>query len=218
VIFWDLPIDRPENRVGVRLLGWTNLFITRIFHSLTILRMPKLPRVGPAILVCNHTSGLDPLFIQACLPRLVIWMMAREYYDIKLLRWVYRTIEAIPVERSGRDMAATRSALRALKNGRVLGIFPEGRIPDTPGMLPFQTGVALMAIKARVPVYPVYIDGTQRGKEMREAFSSPNHARVTFGPPVDFDRSSTYHEALEAATEKIRQAINILANVKGAGI
>lgn len=211
VIQWGMPIDRPENGLAVRLLGWTNLALTRIYHHLSIRRPPCLPRQGGGILVCNHTSGLDPLLIQSCCDRLVIFMMAKEYYELKPLNWVYRAVRAIPVERSGRDLAATRAALRTLEQGRVLGVFPEGKISTTRELLPLQTGVALMAIKAEVPVYPVYLDGTQRGKEMFEAFTQPHRATIAFGPPVEFDRSSTSRAALAQATEKIRDAINILA-------
>jgi 1-acyl-sn-glycerol-3-phosphate acyltransferase len=211
VIRWGLPIDRPENRLSVRLLGWANLAFTRLFHQVTIRRPSCLPRRGPAILVSNHVSGLDPLLIQSCCDRLVNFMMARVYYDLKGLNWVYRTVEAIPVERSGRDMAAMRGAIRALEQGNVLGVFPEGKISPTRELLPFQTGMALIAIRTGAPVYPVYVDGSQRGKEMVPAVLKPNRATLAFGPPVEFDRSSTSRPALEAATEKIRSAINILA-------
>jgi 1-acyl-sn-glycerol-3-phosphate acyltransferase len=210
VIHWGKPYDRPENRLPVRLLGAANLAIARLYHQVRIIVPPRLPASGPAILVSNHTSGLDPLLIQSCCGRLITWMMAKEYYDFKLLRWVYRTVEAIPVERSGRDMAATRSALRALKDGRILGIFPEGKIEVSRDLLPFQTGVALMAIKANVPVYPVYLDGSQRGKEMVPALLIPNRATVRFGPSVEFDRSDTSKEALEIATEIVRNSIKDL--------
>ncbi|HZL34315.1 MAG TPA: lysophospholipid acyltransferase family protein [Tepidisphaeraceae bacterium] len=215
VIAWGRPIDRPENRLDVRLLGWANLAFSRLYHQVHLRRPPCLPPTGPAILVSNHVSGLDPLLIQSCCKRLVIWMMAHEYYDVKALGWVYRTVRAIPVERSGRDLAATRAALRALHDGHILGIFPEGRIAASRELLPFQTGVALMAIKAKVPVYPVYLDGTQRGKEMLQAVLLPNQAAITFGPPVNFDRSSTSRDALDVATEKIRDAIKCLATFKG---
>ena len=211
MIRWGLPNDRPENRLSVRLLGWANLAFTRLFHQVTIRRPACLPRRGPAILVSNHISGLDPLLLQSCCDRLVSFMMAREYYELKGLNWIYRTVEAIPVERSGRDMAAMRGAIRALEDGNVVGVFPEGKISPTRELLPFQTGVALMAIRAGVPVYPVYVDGSQRGKEMVPALIKPNRATIAFGLPVEFDRSSTGRPALEAATEKIRTAINILA-------
>ena len=92
-------------------------------------------------------------------------MMASEYYKIKAMKWMYELIEAIPVDRSGRDMAATRAALRALGKGHVLGIFPEGKIAPNRELLPFQSGVAMLAIKTKVPVYPAFLDGTQRGQE-----------------------------------------------------
>ena len=185
--------------------------IARIYHQ-TIVRTPQpLPRHGPAILICNHTSGLDPLLIQSVCPRLIVWMMAREYYEIRALKWVFKAIEAIPVDRGGRDMTATRAALRALENGRVLGVFPEGRIEKTRELLPFQTGVALMAIKTGVPVYPAYLDGTQRNKPMLRAFVQRNRATLTFGPQVQFDRTSTSKEGLQAATERLTEAV---ANLK----
>jgi 1-acyl-sn-glycerol-3-phosphate acyltransferase len=212
VIYWGLPIDRPENRLSVRLLGVTNLLFTRYYHQVSVRRRFALPSTGAAILVSNHTSGLDPLLIQSCCSRIVTWMMAKEYYELKGLNWVFRTIEAIPVERSGRDITATRAALRALNHGRILGVFPEGKISPTRDLLAFQTGVALMAIKAEVPVYPVYLDGTQRGREMVEAFARPARATVAFGPAIQFDRTSTTRPALEEATRIIRDSINILAS------
>jgi 1-acyl-sn-glycerol-3-phosphate acyltransferase len=142
-------------------------------------------------------------------------MMAAEYFDIRPLAPIFRTLGVIPVQRSGRDSASLRAALRTLEAGGILGVFPEGRIETSHDLLPFQTGVALMAIKANVPVYPAYLDGTQRNKEMLPAFLTPNHAILRFGPPVQFDRSSTSRDALDAATDRLRQAILAL---KSAGL
>ena len=198
---------RPENRLVIRALQAVCVLFARVYHQ-TIVRAPlRLPTDGPAILVCNHISGLDPLLIQSVCPRVIIWMMAKEFYDLKALNWIFRLIEAIPVARAGRDMAATRAALEKLKEGRVLGVFPEGRIERTRELLPFQPGVALMAIKTGVPVYPAYLDGTQRNKSIGRAFSERNRAELRFGRAVEFDRSSTSRENLEDATEKIRKAV-----------
>ena len=198
---------RPEDRLIIRLLQALDVCAARIYHQ-TIVRAPqRLPRHGPAILICNHTSGLDPLLIQSVCPRLIVWMMAKEYYEIKPLKWVFQTIGVIPVARGGRDLAATRAALRALEAGRILGVFPEGRIETTRDLLPFQTGVALMAIKAGVPVYPAYLDGTQRNKSMWKAFFYRNRATLTFGPAVEFDRSATSKEVLQASTCQMTEAV-----------
>jgi 1-acyl-sn-glycerol-3-phosphate acyltransferase len=114
------------------------------------------------------------------------------------------------VERSGRDLTATRAAMRALSRGAVLGVFPEGRIETSSDLLPFQTGVALMAMKTNTPVYPAYLDGSQRGLEMVPAMIRPGIAWIAFGPPIDFDRSSTSKADLEAATQKIETSVRDL--------
>jgi 1-acyl-sn-glycerol-3-phosphate acyltransferase len=175
-----------------------------------VLSPQQLPRNGPAILVCNHISGLDPLLVQSICPRVIIWMIAREYYEVKGLNWVFKQVGLIPVERTGRDLASTRASLRALADGKVLGIFPEGRIEPDRQILPFQTGVALMAIKTQVPVFPVWLEGTCRGREITEAVLRPCEASVSFGPAVEFDRSGTDREILEAATQKIEKAVKDL--------
>jgi 1-acyl-sn-glycerol-3-phosphate acyltransferase len=195
----------------IRLLHLADKLISRVWHHTVVLKRPRLPVAGPAILVCNHTSGLDPLLIQSVLDRVVIWMMAKEYYDIKAMTWVFKAIEAIPVDRFGRDSASVRAALRHLHNGRVLGVFPEGRIENSREMFPFQTGVAAMAIKTGAPVYPAFLDGTQRNKPMLWAFLWPNRATLAFGPTVELDRSSSSRENLEAATRKIQDAVQALA-------
>jgi 1-acyl-sn-glycerol-3-phosphate acyltransferase len=198
---------RPEDRLTIRFLQAIDVCVARIYHQ-TVVRAPqRLPRHGPAILICNHTSGLDPLLIQSVCPRLIVWMMAKEYYEIRALNWIFKAIGVIPVDRGGRDLAATRSALRALEAGRILGVFPEGRIETSRDLLPFQTGVALMAIKAGVPVYPTYLDGTQRNKSMWQAFFYRNRATLSFGPAVEFDRSATSKEVLQAATQRMTDAV-----------
>ena len=201
------PASRPEDRLAIRLLQAFDMCFARIYHRINVLSPQRLPKHGPAILICNHVSGLDPMLIQSVCPRLIVWMMAREYYEIRGLHTIFRTVEAIPVDRGGRDLAATRAALRALEAGRILGVFPEGRIETSRQLLPFQTGVALMAIKAGVPVYPAYLDGTQRNKKMLQAFLYPNVASLAFGPAVEFDTTSTSKEALQAATDRFTEAV-----------
>jgi 1-acyl-sn-glycerol-3-phosphate acyltransferase len=202
---------RFEDRLPIKLLQAANIFYARIYQHLTVLTPCLVPKQGPAILVCNHTSCIDPAFIQATYHhRAITWMMAKEYLDIKGAGWFFRTIGVIPVERSGRDTGPLRAAIRALEAGKVLGIFPEGRIARSRELLPFQTGVALMAIKTGVPVYPAYIDGTQRNKGMVQAVIERNETTLIFGPPVEFNRNGTSKENLEVATAKIKQAIELL--------
>jgi len=185
-----------------------NTLFARIYHNLTILHPSHLPRDGPAIVVSNHISGLDPLLIQsACRYRLITWMMAREYMELPAMGRIFRVLGVIPVDRGSRETGPLRRAFRQLDNGRIIGIFPEGKIAATRELLPFQTGVALMAIRSNVPVHPVYLDGTQRNKEMGQAFFQRTRAIISFGPEVEFDRSETSKEKIDAATDAIKSAV-----------
>jgi len=196
-------MGRPFTRGAYRLLH----YYLRGCHNVTALNACTLPREGPALLVCNHISGLDPPILQAACPRLITWLMAKEYYEVRAMRWFFRRISVITVERSGRDLAATRAAMRALSGGQVVGIFPEGRLAATGDLQPFQTGVALVAIKAGVPVYPACIEGTACGAGMLEAFLYRQEVRVAFGQAVQFSRSDTSRVMIESATAAIHAAV-----------
>jgi 1-acyl-sn-glycerol-3-phosphate acyltransferase len=198
---------RPENNLPSRILQCVNRMYARVYHRLEVISPSRLPPSGPGIIVCNHTSGLDPHLVQSACRRLISWMMAREYYEIRMIKPMLDAMGTIPVSRNGRDMSATRAAMRALARGQMLGIFPEGRIEPTRQLLPFQTGAAMMAIKTGVPVFPAYLDGTQRGHEMLAAFFCPHRARVIFGDPVQFPRSGDMHELLATATSAIEHAV-----------
>jgi len=203
-------VPTVDHLLSVRVLNAANSFYCRAFHHLDVIAPPPLPPTGPAILVCNHMSGLDPFLIQSVCPRVITWMMAKEFYDMPAVNWAFRLIRAIPVARAGRDATATRAAIRALHDGQILGIFPEGRIERERALMPFQTGVALMAIKTGVPVYPACLDGTQRGKPMLQAFLESNDAQAAFGDPIELNRCTTDKDALAESTNRIRAAVQAL--------
>jgi 1-acyl-sn-glycerol-3-phosphate acyltransferase len=204
------PVEELERRIVTRFGKRFVRALSFSFHRLRVKAPCPIPPRGGGILVCNHTSSIDPIFLQAACPRLITWMMAREYASIFGLKWFFNSIEPILVERSGRDMAATRAALRALKDGKILGLFPEGRIEKTNELLPFQTGIALLAIKSSAPIYPGYLDGSQRGKDMIEPFLLPQDVTVNFGPPIQLDAGTEGRERLESATQQIRDAVAAL--------
>lgn len=202
--------NRRENDLAIRFLQAVDVCFARIFHQVIVRSPPRLPKSGAAILVCNHTSYLDPMLIQSVCPRIIRWMMAAEYYDVIGMRWIFKTVGVIPVERSGKDLAATRAAMRALADGYVLGVFPEGKLETSRELLPFQSGVGMMAVKTGVPVIPAYLDGTQRGDEMAGTFLVPQKATLRFGPVMRFDSSGGDRGRMDAATSQIQSAIQSL--------
>jgi 1-acyl-sn-glycerol-3-phosphate acyltransferase len=210
----DTGFSRRETDLWFRFLkGWAASF-ARIYHGTSALQPCVLPARGPAILVCNHTSSIDPLLLQAFSPRLIRWMMAKEYFEYKAMHWLFNTVGVILVERSGRDMAATRAAMRALEAGYVLGVFPEGRIESSRDLIPFQSGIGLLALKTRAPVYPAFLDGTQRNREMIEAVIRPSAASITFGPALDLSDLENSKASVREATRRIQDAVEGLKNAR----
>ena len=114
------------------------------------------------IFVANHTTGYDPLILQVSSKfRPIQFMMAKEYYEKKPLHWFYKALRVIPVNRTGNDTASFRTALRALKDGACIGMFPEGKISEDGRMnVRGREGVALLAPMSGATVVPAYISGT----------------------------------------------------------
>jgi 1-acyl-sn-glycerol-3-phosphate acyltransferase len=197
---------RAEERPAIRFLHRLVDIYIRGYHNVSVVSPCEIPASGPAILVCNHVSSLDPMLLQWACPRLITWMMAREYY-VPGTRWLFDIIRTIPVERSKRDVVATRAAMRALEDGQVLGIFPEGRLAEGTTIGQFQTGVAMMALRSGVGVYPASVEGTMRDRGMLEAFFFPQRARVAFGQRLELSEAEFSKEAIERATGEIHGAV-----------
>jgi 1-acyl-sn-glycerol-3-phosphate acyltransferase len=176
-----------EIRGPLRLLYRSFQAYCGLWHQLRTEGYAPLPETGPAILIANHTCGIDHMLLQAASRRLLGFMVAREYYESPWLRGICSYVGCIPVNRDGRDLAAIRAALRALGQGRVLPIFPEGRIVPASGrrLGEMRPGSAYLAIRAGVPVVPAYILGTPRTDEILESLTMPSRARVVFGAPID---------------------------------
>jgi len=187
-----------------------------------------IPETGPAIIVANHTSPVDPVLLwtrhfssfQHPRLRVIGYLMAREYYQSpRLINWICRAMQCIPVDRNGRDMQPLRQALRRLQDGQLLGLFPEGRLnatsPDTQ-LLPGDPGVAWLALKARVPVIPVFIHNAPRSASMSLCFFLPTRARLTYGQPLDLSRwngPGLAAKDLADATDFIMQSLAALGGI-----
>jgi 1-acyl-sn-glycerol-3-phosphate acyltransferase len=168
------------------LLHLTNIFFTRILWRGEVVGTLDLPEKQGAVIVCNHSSGIDPLLIQLCTLRIVHWMVAREYYYMPVLSIIFKNMGSIPVNRGGIDTAATKMAIRIAQEGGLVGLFPEGRINLTDELLlPGRPGAALIALRAGVPVVPCYVEGAPYDGTALGSFFMAAKARVTVGKPID---------------------------------
>jgi len=185
VILWQW---RRSGQVLVHYLGLGLVYLyARLWHRWSANGPARVPARGPAILVSNHTCSADPAFLTAGCARPLSFVIAREYYNIGLLRPLFDYIGCVPVARNGRDAVGVRVALRRLEEGRVLCIFPEGGLSHAGrrGIRPGKAGVALLALRSRVPVFPALISGGPQTTSLLRAWLGSSRVRVTFGPAVD---------------------------------
>ncbi len=155
-----------------------------------------VPRTGPAILASNHLSFSDHFFAPLPLPRKVVFLAKSEYFTGRGIKGLFSKaffsgVGQIPVDRSGGEASerALTTGLRVLASGQLLGIYPEGtRTPDG-RLFRGKTGVARLALEARVPVIPCAMIG---GFEFQPPGRITPRLRVRpgvrFGKPLDFSR------------------------------
>jgi len=204
---------RPEIRGLLSFLWLVNASYCSFWHRFRKTGRAPLPDHGPAILISNHTCGIDHMLLQAACHRVLGFMVAREYYEWGWVRPFCELVRCIPVNRDGRDVSAMRAAFKALKEGRVLPIFPEGHIVPASGrqLDEMRPGTAFLAIRAQVPVVPAYIWGTPMTDQIIDALKTPSRARVIFGEPIDLsdiDAEQAGDRTVQAdVSERFKQAL-----------
>lgn len=178
---------RNEADWGARWLNCLdglNRFFCRHYHRLSADHLP-LPETGPALVVSNHVSGLDPLLLIAASRRPLRFIIAAEQYHRFGLHWLFKAVGCIPVDRKGRPERAFRAALRALERGEVVALFPHGAIHlDSHPPRPLKPGFVRMARLADCPIYPVRIEGVRGEGLVVTSALIRSRARLTGHPPV----------------------------------
>lgn len=166
-------------------------------------RIPTDPSPGPLIVACNHTAGVDPVLVQSACPFLIRWVMAQDMRDHRL-EWFWRWWEVIFVDRTRRDSVGIRLAIRHLKKGGVIGIFPEGGLERPPRqILPFQPGVGMLVRKSGARVLIVTVEGTPQYDPAWASLWHPSRSIVHFRELVDY--SGTEMSASEVAQDLRRR-------------
>lgn len=185
--------------------GLMRLFCAR-FHRLEHDPLP-VPESGGAIVAANHLSGLDPIILSAASRRPLRFVIATEQYQRAVLRWFYNQIGCIPVDRTGSPEKAFYAARRALAEGEIIVLFPQGRIrlPEDPRK-PLKRGVIALAAMAKVPVIPARISGVGGVGDLVKAVFIRSHARVRAGSPIQVADSHD-EQALLAIEEFISRGV-----------
>ena len=185
---------------GIRLLG-----------SVRVEGREMVPSSGPLLIVANHQSNIDPPLIAASLPRRIYFMAKQGMFRNPPVAAVLKAYGVFPINRDGTDLAAVQWALRTLKSGASIILFPEGT--RSPGaMRQALPGVAMIALRSGAPILPVGITGSERVGALWKISLPRAEFRVKIGRPFNLPSSQGKlgREQLETTTTSIMERVAAL--------
>ncbi len=175
----------------------------KLFYRLRVEGNEHLPRTGPVLIVSNHESFLDPVLVGlSCSPR-PIYTMARSSLFRFPMGQLIRSVNGIPVDRGTADLTSIRRCIDVLKQGKALGIFPEGTRSEEGAMKKFRGGTMLLIKRAKPMVAPLAIAGSfETWPRSRKLPHLTGRIKVRFAPPIAAETLIEMGE--EAALESLR--------------
>ncbi len=168
------------------ILKLTIAVLMRLLFRLDARGTENVPVTGPALVVTNHSSLLDPPAVGAVVSRQLCFMAKAELFTVPLFGRLITALNAMPVRRGESDPAALRTALRVLAEGRALLVFPEATRGPEGVLREGRAGAGMLAVLSGAPVVPAYVMGTGRAWPKGRLLPRPARVRVHFGKPLQF--------------------------------
>ena len=197
----------------MRFLCW---ILVHSIYRLEKRGLENIPEKGPAVLVCNHVSFVDPLVILAASPRPIRFVMDHRIFSTPVLSFVFRTGKAIPVAPAKENEKLLNEAYdkiaEALEAGELVAIFPEGRITDNGELYPFKRGIQRIVQRTPVPVIPLALKGmwgsvfsrVHGGKAMRNPLRNKLFAPIALEAARCVRPENATPEVLQAMVASLR--------------
>jgi 1-acyl-sn-glycerol-3-phosphate acyltransferase len=177
-------------------------FVSFFLFPRTIYGKEHIPLTGGVIFASNHVSNLDPVVLGvSCIRRMNF--MAKDSLFKGFLGWLLVKLGSFPVKRGEADLSALKEAIKRLKKGKALLIFVEGTRRIGNELSQAQPGVGFIAVKAGVPVIPVYINGTQDVMPPGSKTVTRKPVTVRFGPAVKTNPQDSYQQIADSILKDI---------------
>jgi 1-acyl-sn-glycerol-3-phosphate acyltransferase len=169
-----------------------------------IINKSNLPESGACIYCLNHKSFYDPILVSAFFRRKPAFLAKEELFKNPIIKFFLIIAGAIPVKRNSGDISAIKSALKVLNKDRILTIFPEGRrVKENIKKSKVKPGIALIALKAKVPVVPIAINGKYRfWNKITFVVGKPIELTKYYDEKLSMDE---YQKISEDIMEKVRE-------------
>jgi 1-acyl-sn-glycerol-3-phosphate acyltransferase len=196
------------------LLGYSlSKAIAKTFFNYRVIGAENMIEEGPCIIAANHCSYLDPPLVGVACQRAIHYLARKSLLDIPLLGPILPELNVIPVDQKNADRSALMGAIRVVRNGGAVLIFPEGtRSPD--GKLQMaQPGIGMIMSKTGAPVVPILIEGSFQAFPKNTLF--PRHAKIVakLGKPIRPD-VSTHYSAKSEYGEVACQVVSAISDLR----
>ncbi len=199
--------------------GWARTILFFAGIPVRLVHPERLAAGRGCVVAANHESFADILVLLASLPLPVRFLAKRTIFRVPVLGWSIRAAGFVPVDRGdrARGTTAVEAALKLLKAGRCLIVFPEETRTRTGGLLPFKPGAALLALRSGAPLLPLGVAGTRRALPPGSFAIRSGPVALAVGPPIvvsgrtarDRDEvTRQLREAIENLREEARERLN----------
>jgi 1-acyl-sn-glycerol-3-phosphate acyltransferase len=183
---------------------WSRMILKTVFTPVEIIGRENIPS-EPAVYAANHSSALDIPLIYSTLPMQFRIMAKIELFRYPFMGWHLRRSGQIPIDEKELNLGGVKKAIKTLKSGMSLMVFPEGGRTANGEIKPFQSGAFYMAIKSGVPVVPMAIIGAFEALKMNTFVVHPQKLKLVIGQPIPTTDYSA--REMEALAEKVKSAI-----------
>lgn len=179
----EQPLPRPDRR---NPWWWTSQVVLRVVYTLwNGYRARGMERLAPGggLLLINHQSFLDPTLVGLPLSRPVSYLARDSLFRVPILGPFLRAVYVMPINREAAGTESLREAIRRMRHGFLVGIFPEGTRTADGSLGEFKPGFLALVRRAGVPVYPVGVAGAFEALPKGAKWLRPKPIRVVFGEP-----------------------------------
>lgn len=184
------------------------LFKFQVFGS------ENVPSIGGVLLMSNHASYLDPIFLGAAVQRNLHYMARSTLFKPGIINWFLLNMNAFPVHLGSPDRKAIRQALQTLNDGKVLIIFPEGTRSIDGSLGKAQDGIGFIVYRANATVVPVFLDGTQKVLPRGAKMIKLAKISISFGEPLNMKIYRSQEASRETYSKIGEDIMSAIAKLK----
>jgi 1-acyl-sn-glycerol-3-phosphate acyltransferase len=184
------------NRLWYEFLRWQIFFAGTMVFRLRYSGRHNIPPTGPVLVVSNHQSHFDPPFIGAGSQRRMNYLARETLFRFAPLGWLIRSLDAIPIDRDGLGLNGIKEALRRLKRGEMVLIFPEGTRSLDGEISPFRPGFTVLAARSKAWVMPVAIEGAFAAWPRSRKLPRKGAIHVHYGEPFPPEEVASSNERI----------------------